>query len=104
MSPSVSLLPNTPPFFRRYWVDDIHRIQHNMTIWESNQSLSLLRYKSSTVVDGTFRTTLSPFSQCLIIMVFDDASDLYIPFVFNPVTGKNKHIYWEFLHHVIMHL
>ncbi|KAF0987665.1 hypothetical protein HZS_1255 [Henneguya salminicola] len=45
MSPPLSLLSNNQPFFRRYWVGDIHGVQHKMIIWTTNQSLSLLRYK-----------------------------------------------------------
>ncbi|KAF0993181.1 hypothetical protein HZS_829 [Henneguya salminicola] len=37
-------------------------------------------------------------------MVLANASDLYIPCVFGLITGKNDHIYCEFLHQVIMHL
>ncbi|KAF0985249.1 hypothetical protein HZS_1043, partial [Henneguya salminicola] len=48
-------------------------------IWATNQSLSLLRYNGHTFVDGTFRTIISPFYQCLILMVFDNARNLYIP-------------------------
>ncbi|KAF0985536.1 hypothetical protein HZS_6688 [Henneguya salminicola] len=32
MSPPLSLLPNNQPFFRRYWVGDIHGVQHIMMI------------------------------------------------------------------------
>ncbi|KAF0986840.1 hypothetical protein HZS_3190 [Henneguya salminicola] len=35
-------------------------------------------------------------------MIFDSASDLYIPCVFGLVTGKNEHIYCDFPHPVIM--
>ncbi|KAF0993127.1 hypothetical protein HZS_6286 [Henneguya salminicola] len=71
-------------------------------IWATNQSLSFLRYNGHTFVDGTFRTTLSPFYQCLIIIAFGHASDLYIPCVFGLVTDKNEHIYCDFFHQVIM--
>ncbi|KAF0989997.1 hypothetical protein HZS_3202 [Henneguya salminicola] len=95
MSPPLNLLPNNQPFLRRYWVGDIHGVQHKMMIWATNQSFSLLRYNWDIFVDGTFRTTQNPFYQCLIIMVFDTAVDLYIPCVFGLVTGKNEHIFCE---------
>ncbi|KAF0985258.1 hypothetical protein HZS_5273, partial [Henneguya salminicola] len=46
---SPCLLPNNLPFFRRYWVGDIHGVQHKMMIWATNQSL--LRYNGPTFVD-----------------------------------------------------
>ncbi|KAF0991570.1 hypothetical protein HZS_1783 [Henneguya salminicola] len=75
-----------------------------MRIWATTttQSLSLLRHNGDIFVDGTFRTTPNPFKQCLIIMVFDNAGDLYILCVFGLVTGKNEHLSCEFLHQVIM--
>ncbi|KAF0990724.1 hypothetical protein HZS_4598, partial [Henneguya salminicola] len=100
MSPPLSLLPNNQPFFRRYCVGDIHAVQHKIMIWATNQSL--LRYNGHTSVDGTFITTSCPFYQCLIIRVFENTIDLYIPCVFGLVTGKNENIYCEFLHQVIM--
>ncbi|KAF0991025.1 hypothetical protein HZS_3638 [Henneguya salminicola] len=103
MSPPLSLLPKNQPYFRRYWVRDIHGVQHKIMIGATNPSLSLLRYNGHTFVDGTFRTTLSrPFYQCLIIMVFDQANYLFIPYVFGLMTVKNEHIYCECLHPVIM--
>ncbi|KAF0986262.1 hypothetical protein HZS_274 [Henneguya salminicola] len=102
MSRPFSLFPNNQPFFRPYWVGDINGVQHKMMIWATNQSLSLLRYKGHTFFDGTFRTTPNPFDQCLIIMVFENSSDLYIPCDFSLGTGKNEYIYCEFLYQVIM--
>ncbi|KAF0986335.1 hypothetical protein HZS_2210 [Henneguya salminicola] len=88
MSPQLSYLPNNQPLFHHYWFTDINRVQHEMMIWATNQSLFF-----HTFVDGTFRTTPSPFYQCLIILVFNNASDLHIRCVFVLVTGKNEHIY-----------
>ncbi|KAF0986161.1 hypothetical protein HZS_5405 [Henneguya salminicola] len=56
MSHPLSLLPNNQPFFRRYWVGDIHGVQHKMMIWVTNPSLSLLRYNGPTFVYRTLRT------------------------------------------------
>ncbi|KAF0987856.1 hypothetical protein HZS_8100 [Henneguya salminicola] len=57
MSAPLSLLPNNQPFFRGYWVEDIHGVQHKRMIWATNPSLSLSRYNGDTFVDGTFTTT-----------------------------------------------
>ncbi|KAF0992961.1 hypothetical protein HZS_3418 [Henneguya salminicola] len=84
---SIKSSSKQPTLFRRYWVGDIHGVQHKMMICAINLSLSLLISTGPTFVDETFRITFSPFYQCLIIMVFDNVSDLYIPFGFGLGTG-----------------
>ncbi|KAF0986027.1 hypothetical protein HZS_515, partial [Henneguya salminicola] len=74
MSPPLSLLPNNQPFFRRYWVGDIHGVEHKMMI--------------ANAPVGTFRTTPNSFYQYLIIMVFVNANDFYIQCIFSIVMAK----------------
>ncbi|KAF0987222.1 hypothetical protein HZS_1344 [Henneguya salminicola] len=50
MSPPLSLLPNNQPFFRRYWVGDIHEVQHKRIICAKNQSLSLSIKQSDILI------------------------------------------------------
>ncbi|KAF0985523.1 hypothetical protein HZS_3215 [Henneguya salminicola] len=71
-----------------------------LRVLPNNQPFS--SYNGHTFFDVSFRTALSPFCKCLIIMAFDKGSDLYIPCIFGIGTGKNEHIYCEFLHQVIM--
>ena len=45
-------------------------------------------------IDGTFKVCPSPFTQCLIIMVFDRATYLYIPVMYILMTCKTEEGYW----------
>ncbi|KAF0985337.1 LOW QUALITY PROTEIN: hypothetical protein HZS_1635 [Henneguya salminicola] len=51
------------------------RHYHQMLIWITDECLSLLRYNGPTFIDGTFRSTPSPFKQCVIIMTFDSLNN-----------------------------
>lgn len=102
MTPPLSLKRNGEPFFRRYWVGDIHGEQHKILLWSTNESLALMRYNSHTFIDGTFKITPHSFYQCVIVMIYDCGTELYVPCAFGLVTGKNEHIYCELFHQLIM--
>lgn len=98
--PSRSL--NGKPFLRRHLFLEIHDEYHEIMIWATNESLALMRYNSHTFIDATFRSTPSPFSQCLIIMVYDQSTEVYVPCVFALMTGKNEYMYCSVLHEIIV--
>ncbi|KAF0988727.1 hypothetical protein HZS_5682 [Henneguya salminicola] len=90
MSPSLGLKRNGHPFFKRYWVGDIHREKHRILILVPNEFLTLLRYSSHTFIDGTFKITPHPFFQYVIVRTYDCGTELYVPCAFVLVSGKNE--------------
>ena len=46
-------------------------------------------------VDATFACVPSPFYQCLIVMVFDQSLEIYIPVMYILMTGKTQECYWQ---------
>lgn len=102
MSPPLSIKGNGQPFFRRYWVGDIHGQQQRILIWVTNESLALMRYNTHTFIDGTFKITPHPFYQCVIVMAYDCGTQLYVPCAFSLVSAKNEYIYCELFHQLIM--
>ena len=47
------------------------------------------------LVDATFNIVPHPFSQCLIIMIFDASHQIYIPVAWALMTGKTSECYWQ---------
>ncbi|KAF0989710.1 hypothetical protein HZS_7548 [Henneguya salminicola] len=64
-----------------------------MLIWCTNEALSLMRYNSHMFVDCTFRSAPAPFNQCLIIMVHDAGTEMFVPCVYSLITLKSESIY-----------
>jgi len=48
-------------------------------------------------IDGMFKFVPKPFYQCLIIMVFDDQTDAYVPVFYVLMTSKTQQIYRQAL-------
>ena len=44
-------------------------------------------------IDGTFRIVPKPFYQCLIVMVFDNQTDAYVPVFYILLTSKKEKVY-----------
>ncbi|KAF0986330.1 hypothetical protein HZS_1431 [Henneguya salminicola] len=61
-----------------------------------------MHYNGHTFIDGSFRRVPVPFTQCLIIMVHDIETELFIPAESCLLTGKNKQIYCNVLHEIIV--
>ncbi|KII60840.1 hypothetical protein RF11_00590 [Thelohanellus kitauei] len=62
-----------------------------LIMWAHPQSLLILSRQSITAfVDGTFMCVPRLFKQCLILMVFDDETDLYVPFIHCLVQNKSE--------------
>lgn len=102
MLPPLRDLPNGQPFFRRYWSGDIEGEYHQMFIWCTNEALSLMRYNSHTFIDCTFRSVPAPFIQCLIIMVHDIGTELFVPCAYCLLTSKNEYLYLTAFHEIIV--
>ncbi|KAF0991245.1 hypothetical protein HZS_5448 [Henneguya salminicola] len=78
---SLALMKNRSDgniMFRPHWKGDLDGEMHQALIWSTDESLSLLRYNSPTLIDATFRTVPSHFIKCLIVMIYDRGSQLYV--------------------------
>jgi hypothetical protein len=64
--------------------------------------IMLRRQGLRAFVDGTFRCVPRPFTQCLILMIMDDETDLFIPVVYCLVDNKSQWTYWHFFHYVLV--
>ena len=49
-------------------------------------------------IDGTFKIVPKQFYQCLIVMVFDNQTDVYVPVFYILLTSKTEKIYRHALH------
>ena len=95
-------LKNGNPFLRRYWSGDVHGDYHQIFIWVTDACLALMRYNGHTFIDATFRVVPAPFTQCLIVMVFDAGTQSFIPCVYCLMTGRNEYLYCIILHELIV--
>ena len=110
VSSDLSSLTNSPhcltaegrPFLRRHWLGDIEGHYHNVLIWVSDESLSILRQEGQIFLDGTFRVTPSPFVQCVIVVAFDAATNLNVPCVWALMTSRSEYLYCVLLHELIV--
>jgi hypothetical protein len=74
-----------------------------LLMWAHPDLLPILRRRGiPCFLDGTFRSVPQPFQQCLILMAFDDETELYVPIVFALVENKSSWTYWHFIHLVIV--
>jgi hypothetical protein len=61
--------------------------------------VKLLKYKGITLfVDGAFKVTPAPFAQCVIIMLYDQATELYMPIFYVLTTARDEWAYWHLFH------
>ena len=58
----------------------------------------VLRGCKRLFIDGTFKFVPKPFYQCLILMVFDEQTDCYVPVFYVLLTSKTEQIYSQALH------
>jgi hypothetical protein len=77
-------------------------ILHRACGWANPKLIRLLKYpKCNLFIDCTFKCVPSPFYQCLIIMVFDHGSNVYVPVMYCLLSGKQEEIYFTAFHWVI---
>ncbi|KAF0987622.1 hypothetical protein HZS_7211 [Henneguya salminicola] len=61
-----------------------------------------MRYNTHTVIDEAFRSVPHPFHQCIIAMVYDKGTEIYVPIVNALVTCKNEYIYSEVFNQIVV--
>lgn len=68
-------------------------------LWAHPDLMPILRRrKIACFLDGTFRCVPQPFRQCMILMAYDDETELYIPIIFSLLQNSDDWSYWHFLH------
>ncbi|POM63006.1 hypothetical protein PHPALM_27764 [Phytophthora palmivora] len=66
--------------------------------WAHPALIKLLKYKKTTLfLDGTFRCVPHPFYQCVVMMVFDNATDLFVPVFYILCSAKTQYTYWHLM-------
>ncbi|KAE9232652.1 hypothetical protein PF005_g2665, partial [Phytophthora fragariae] len=70
--------------------------------WAHPALVALLRYHGTTLfVDGTFRCVPSGYAQCVVFMVHDRASGVYVPVFYALNTSRTADSYWDMIHFIV---
>ena len=62
-------------------------------VYENPSLFGILSGGVQLYIDGTFRICLSQFYQCLITMVSDVQTAVYVPVIYTLMTGKHENLY-----------
>ncbi|OWY99627.1 LOW QUALITY PROTEIN: hypothetical protein PHMEG_00029342 [Phytophthora megakarya] len=97
--PPLSLVPGSrQPFFQFYRSYMNGSTLERLVGWAHPALLKLVKYKRTTLfLDGTFRCVPQPFYQCVVMMVFDNATDLFVPVFYTLCTAKTQDTYWHLM-------
>jgi len=89
-------------------------LQFNMTVnvdnelqkiigWGHPDLIDKAKYRGVNLfVDCTFKIVPHGFSQCMVLMAFDQPSQLYIPFMYILLQSKKFEAYWHAIHAAIV--
>ncbi|OWZ12556.1 hypothetical protein PHMEG_00014256 [Phytophthora megakarya] len=90
--PPLSLVPGTNlSFFQFYKSNMYDTTLERFFGWTRPALTKLLKYKCTILfLDGSFRCIPHPFYQCVIMMIFDNAMDLFVPVFSRYVRQKHK--------------
>ncbi|KAG2916481.1 hypothetical protein PC119_g18756 [Phytophthora cactorum] len=70
--------------------------------WAHPSLINLLRYHGTTLfVDGTFHCVPRGYKQCVIFMVHDRASGIFVPVYYVLSTSRTGDSYWDMMHFVV---
>ena len=97
---TVAKVRNTNPFFLQFnatFPNDCDGKLECMIGFGNPPLFRTLRGCKRMFIDGTFKFVPKPFYQCLIIMIFDDQTDAYVPVFYILLTSKTKQIYIQAL-------
>jgi hypothetical protein len=79
--------------------DSLSSQPHQLLLWSHPELLVMLRRESTKLfIDGTFYCVPKPFIQCVIILLYDAETDLFMPVSFALVDSKAQWTYWHLLH------
>ncbi|OWZ13459.1 hypothetical protein PHMEG_00013211 [Phytophthora megakarya] len=70
--------------------------------WAHPALVALLRYHGTTIiVDGTFRCVPTGYAQCVVFMVHDRASGVFVPVFYILNTARTGASYWDMIYCVV---
>jgi len=86
-----------------YVVPDGKRTEKNthyrMLVFANPDLVPILRRRGVPLfIDATFRCVPHPFKQCLVVMGFDDETELYVPVLHILMENSSHWSYWHALH------
>ncbi|KII70095.1 hypothetical protein RF11_11412 [Thelohanellus kitauei] len=96
ITPPLRTLTNGTLVLGSYLFGDTRGIYHQMSIWVTDECLSL-RYDGNSFVDGILKSSSCPFKQCVIIMTFDHGTHTHIyiyisPCVYDLLNAKSQYL------------
>ena len=108
-NPDVSTVPNTKQSFLRFTEtipDEDSPGKMDRLIGFGNPLLfGILKSRSVQIfLDATFRCVPKPFYQCLILMAFCEATEVYVPIYYVLMTSKKYMSYWRAFNQIIIDL
>jgi hypothetical protein len=81
----------------------VKSVMHRFIGWSHPDLVHIARYpKRHLFLDATFRCVPAGFAQCLIIMILDAASDVYVPVFYVLMEGKSVWDYWIAINQVLI--
>lgn len=76
---------------------------HRFVCWAHPDLVHVARYpRNHLFIDATFRCVPRGFKQCLIFMIHDAASDVYLPVFYVLMSGKTEWCYWVAINYVLI--
>ena len=104
-SEPLSMVQNSSNFFLQFnlTIPDCETRKMHRIIGYGNPALfGTLAGNVQIYIDGTFNIVPHPFYQCLIIMVYDIQTTVYVPVMYILMTGNSESMYWHALHWMIV--
>jgi hypothetical protein len=72
---------------------------HRILLWSHPDLFPMLKRAAIRMhIDGTFRCVPRPFTQCVIVLMHDDETELNVPVVYGLVDSKETWTYWHLFH------
>ncbi|KAK1945220.1 hypothetical protein P3T76_003753 [Phytophthora citrophthora] len=91
------------PFFKFHQVCMVGMNLERVIGWAHPALHERLKCKNSSLfIDGTFRCVFLGFCQCIIFMVHDFATDLFLPVFFVLCTSNTQDLYWNVINAVVI--
>ena len=104
-NPPMCRVKNSNFYFLQYNIslfDNDNNKTERLMIYGNPALFGLMNGKVQLYIDGTFRIVPNPFYQCLIIMVFDVQTAVYVPVFYVLMSGKHETLYWHALHWIFV--